>query len=159
MAVNLVPFPRLHFFLSGVAPLTDDKSARYSQWSVPQLYQQLWDGKNLMSAVDHKMGKYLSAAITFRSAKISAAEVEQQSVAIRQRNSAYFVPWIPHNIMTSLCSVPAKNYPNSAVMIGNNSAITSVINRITDQFSAMFRRKAFLHRYLEHGKICPGRYD
>ena len=151
MAVNLVPFPRLHFFLSGVAPLTDDKTSRYHQWTVPQLYQQLWDGRNLMSAVDHREGRYLSAAITFRGPRISASEVERQSLAVRQKNSSYFVEWIPHNIMTSICSVAAKNHPTSAILIGNSSAITSVISRISNQFTSMFRRKAFLHKYLEHG--------
>jgi hypothetical protein len=33
----------------------------------------------------------------------------------------------------------------SATFIGNNTAIQVVFRRLTEQFSTMFRRKAFLH--------------
>ena len=39
----------------------------------------------------------------------------------------------------------------SATFIGNTTAIQSVFRRIADRFSAMFRRKAFLHWYTGEG--------
>lgn len=39
----------------------------------------------------------------------------------------------------------------SATFIGNNTAIQEVFRRVGEQFTAMFRRKAFLHWYLEEG--------
>ena len=41
IAVNLVPFPRLHFFMTGFAPLTSRGSQQYRALTVPELTQQM----------------------------------------------------------------------------------------------------------------------
>lgn len=41
LAVNMVPFPRLHFFMPGFAPLTARGSQSYRALSVPELTQQV----------------------------------------------------------------------------------------------------------------------
>ena len=50
LAVNLIPFPRLHFFMVGFTPLTSRGSQQYRALSVPELTQQMWDAKNMMCA-------------------------------------------------------------------------------------------------------------
>jgi tubulin beta len=39
----------------------------------------------------------------------------------------------------------------SATFIGNSTAIQELFKRISEQFNAMFRRKAFLHWYTGEG--------
>lgn len=39
----------------------------------------------------------------------------------------------------------------SATFIGNSTSIQEIFRRLGDQFSAMFRRKAFLHWYTGEG--------
>lgn len=39
----------------------------------------------------------------------------------------------------------------SATFIGNTTAIQEIFKRISEQFTAMFRRKAFLHWYTGEG--------
>ena len=39
----------------------------------------------------------------------------------------------------------------SATFIGNSTAIQEIFGRISEQFTAMFRRKAFLHWYTGEG--------
>merc|ERR1711945_5728 len=87
IAVNLIPFPRLHFFMTGFAPLTSRGSQQYRALTVPELTQQMFDAKNKMAA-------------TF---------------------------------------------------IGNSTAIQELFKRVSEQFTAMFRRKAFLHWYTGEG--------
>lgn len=41
----MVPFPRLHFFMPGFAPLTSRGSQQYRAVSVPELTQQMFDAK------------------------------------------------------------------------------------------------------------------
>merc|ERR1739844_729449 len=43
LAVNLVPFPRLHFFMTGFSPLTSRGSQQYRALTVPELTQQMFD--------------------------------------------------------------------------------------------------------------------
>ena len=39
----------------------------------------------------------------------------------------------------------------AATFIGNNTAIQEMFKRVSEQFTAMFRRKAFLHWYTGEG--------
>jgi len=150
LAVNLIPFPRLHFFLIGYAPLTARNAVNYRALSVPELTQQIFDTRNMMAAADPRHGKYLTASATFRG-KMSTKEVDEQMLAIQTKNSSFFVEWIPNNIKSSVCDIPPKGVKMSATFIGNNTCIQELFKRISVQFSAMFRRKAFLHWYVGEG--------
>lgn len=66
LAVNMVPFPRLHFFMPGFAPLTARGSQQYRALTVPELTQQMFDAKNMMTACDPRHGRYLTVACIFR---------------------------------------------------------------------------------------------
>merc|ERR1711929_65420 len=63
----------------------------------------------------------------------------------------YFVEWIPNNIKSSVCDIPPKGLKMSTTFIGNTTAIQDMFKRVGEQFTAMFRRKAFLHRYTGEG--------
>ncbi|KAM6525890.1 Tubulin beta chain (Beta tubulin) [Fusarium falciforme] len=150
MAVNMVPFPRLHFFMVGFAPLTSRGSHSFSAVSVPELTQQMFDPKNMMTGSDFRNGRYLTCSAIFRG-KVSAKEVEDQMHKVQQKNSAYFVEWIPNNVQTTLCSVPPHGLKMSSTFVGNSTAIQEIFKRVGQQFTAMFRRKAFLHWYTGEG--------
>jgi len=150
LAVNLIPFPRLHFFLVGFAPLTARGTAQYNMMSVAELTQQMFDHKNMMAASDPRKGRYLTAAAKFRG-KVSMKDVDDQMQAVQTKNSNYFVEWIPHNMKSSVCDVPPKGMQMSATFIGNSTCIQELFKRVGEQFTLMFRRKAFLHWYTGEG--------
>ena len=60
LAVNMVSFSRLHFFMTGCAPLTARGSQQYRAVSVPEPTQQMFDAKNVMAAADPRHGRYLT---------------------------------------------------------------------------------------------------
>lgn len=150
LAVNMVPFPRLHFFITGFAPLTAAQSQAYRSLTVADLTQQLFDSKNMMAACDPRHGKYLTVAAMFRG-KMSMKEVEDQMLSIQNKNNSYFVEWIPNNVKTAVCDVPPKGLKLSATFVGNSTSIQEMFKRINEQFTAMFKRKAFLHWYTGEG--------
>eukprot|EP01102_Stenamoeba_stenopodia_P002304 TRINITY_DN120_c0_g1_i1.p1 TRINITY_DN120_c0_g1~~TRINITY_DN120_c0_g1_i1.p1 ORF type:complete len:453 (+),score=118.85 TRINITY_DN120_c0_g1_i1:306-1664(+) len=150
LAVNLVPFPRLHFFLVGFAPLTSADNKAYRAMTVAELTQQMFDGRNMMAATDPKHGRYLTASAMFRG-KVQTKDVDDQMLLIQTRHSQYFVEWIPNNIKSSVCDIPPKGHNMSATFIANSTAIQELFKRVSDQFNAMFRRKAFLHWYTGEG--------
>jgi tubulin beta len=150
LAVNMVPFPRLHFFITGFAPLTSRGSQQYRALTVPELTQQMFDAKNMMAACDPRHGRYLTVAAIFRG-RMSMKEVDEQMLNIQNKNSSYFVEWIPNNVKTAVCDIPPRGLKMSATFIGNSTAIQEIFKRISEQFTAMFRRKAFLHWYTGEG--------
>lgn len=150
LAVNLVPFPRLHFFMVGFAPLTSRHSQQYRALTVPELTHQMWDAKNMMCAGDPRQGRYLTASALFRG-RMSTKDVDEQMMQVQSKNSAYFVEWIPNNVKSSVCDIPPTGLKMSSTFVGNTTAIQDMFRRVSDQFTSMFRRKAFLHWYTGEG--------
>ncbi|KAL8703387.1 MAG: hypothetical protein Q9201_003443 [Fulgogasparrea decipioides] len=150
LAVNMVPFPRLHFFMVGFAPLTSRGANNFRAVTIPELTQQMYDPKNMMAATDFRNGRYLTCAAIFRG-KVSMKEVEDQMRNVQNKNASYFVEWIPNNVQTALCSIAPRGLRMSSTFIGNSTSIQELFKRVGDQFTAMFRRKAFLHWYTGEG--------
>uniref|UniRef100_A0A2K5BZX3 Tubulin beta chain n=1 Tax=Aotus nancymaae TaxID=37293 RepID=A0A2K5BZX3_AOTNA len=137
LAVNMVPFPCLHFFMPGFAPLTSHGSQQYRALTVPELTQQVFDAKNMVAACDPCHSRYLTMAAVFRG-QMSMKEVDEQMLNVQNKNSSYFVEWIPNNVKTAVCDIPPR-------------AIQELFKHISEQFTAMFRQKAFLHWYTGKG--------
>merc|ERR1711890_155564 len=89
LAVNMVSFPRLHFFMPGFAPLTSRGSQQYRALTVPELTQQMFDAKNMMAACDPRHGRYLTVAAVFRGnvheggRRTDAQHPEQEQLLLR----------------------------------------------------------------------------
>ncbi|GAA5892007.1 hypothetical protein JCM8208_002967 [Rhodotorula glutinis] len=150
LCTNMVPFPRLHFFMVGYAPLTAPGSKNFRAVSVPELTQQMFDAKNMMAASDPRSGRYLTVAAMWRG-KVSLREVDDTMVQIQARNADHFVEWIPNNIQTAHCDIAPKDTKMAVTFVGNSTAIQTLFQRINTQFSSMFRRRAFLHWYTGEG--------
>merc|ERR1719333_1859062 len=123
IAVNLIPFPRLHFFMTGFAPWTSRGSQQY---------------------------RALTAAALFRG-RMSTKEVDEQMLNVQNKNSSYFVEWIPNNIKAAVCDIPPKGLKMAVAFAGNSTAIQEMFKRVAEYLTAMFRRKAFLHWYTGEG--------
>ena len=150
LSVNMVPFPRLHFFITGNAPLSSRIGASFTAVNVPELTKQMFDPKNMMAACDPRHGRYLTVAAIFRG-RMSVREVDEQMLNTQNKNSTYFVEWIPNNVKTAVCDIPPKNLRMSSTFVGNSTSIQEIFKRIGEQFRSMFRRKAFMHWYTGEG--------
>ncbi|RCN28071.1 Tubulin/FtsZ family, GTPase domain protein [Ancylostoma caninum] len=166
LAVNMVPFPRLHFFMPGFAPLTSRGSQQYRSLTVPELTQQMFDAKNMMAACDPRHGRYLTVAAMFRG-RMSMKEVDEQMLNVQNKNSSYFVEWIPNNVKTAVCDIPPRDGCHVCWQLnrypGAFQENLGTVYRFIQQFYslaphlstaralAMFRRKAFLHWYTGEG--------
>ena len=110
----------------------------------------MFDAKNMMAACDPRHGRYLTVAAVFRG-RMSMKEVDEQMLAMQNKNSQFFVEWIPNNVKTAVCDIPPRGLSMAVTFIGNSTAIQNIFKRISEQFTAMFRRKAFLHWYTGEG--------
>jgi len=95
-------------------------------------------------------GSFLTAAAMFRG-KIPTKQVDDQMLNVQSKNTQYFVEWIPNNIKSSVCDIPPKGLKMSTTFIGNSTSIQEMFKRVSEQFTLMFRRKAFLHWYIGEG--------
>ncbi|GFS29558.1 tubulin beta-7 chain [Actinidia rufa] len=128
--------------------------ALWGKWQLAPFYeeltQQMWDAKNMMCAADPRHGRYLTASAMFRG-KMSTKEVDEQMINVQNKNSSYFVEWIPNNVKSTVCDIPPTGLKMASTFIGNSTSIQEMFRRVSEQFTAMFRRKAFLHWYTGEG--------
>jgi len=150
LGMNLIPFPRLHFLMPSYAPFFDEKASAYQKKSVPELVASMFDRANYLVAADPRFGRYLTAATIFRG-NVGSSEAEQAVYQLQKKNSAFFVEWIPDNVSVSLCSVPPVGQTQAGVCLANSTSMQEIFKRNTDQFAAMFKRRAFLHWYTNEG--------
>ncbi|KAI1696965.1 tubulin beta-1 chain [Ditylenchus destructor] len=149
-AVNMIPFPRLHFFIPGFAPISAKGTDPYYGTSVAELTKQMFDAKNMMVTCDPRHGRYLTVSAMFRGS-MAMREVDKQMMSVRDKNSSYIVKSIPNNVKTSVCDIPLQGLKSSGTLIGNTTVIQELFKRYSEAFSVMFRRKAFLHWYTGEG--------
>ncbi|PVV01803.1 hypothetical protein BB560_003767 [Smittium megazygosporum] len=150
LAVNMVPFPRLHFFMSGFSPLYPDNMQVYRSVNTSEIVSQMFNHKNMMVAADPRHGRYLTCAVMLRGS-VSVQESEILVNSYQQKNSEMFVDWIPNNTQIAVCDVPPAGMSYSGTFIGNNTAIQGLLAHIQEKFYALFKRRAFLHSYTEEG--------
>jgi len=165
LGVNLVPFPRLHFFLVAYAPLESSDAASKNTVKVKDLTTQVQSARNFYSNVKADDGKYLAVALTFRGKEkrkdkdkkekggLSTKEVDDAVKNFQDKGSqnGAFTDWIPNNIKSGIVTVPDSSADLSATSIGNTTALKGIFQRLATQFGAMYRRKAFLHWYKGEG--------
>ncbi|CAF1288829.1 unnamed protein product [Rotaria sp. Silwood1] len=121
LAVNMVPFPRLHFFMPAFAPLASRGSQQYRALTVPDITRQMFDAKNAMVACDPRYGRYLTVAALFRG-RVSMREIDEKMFDIQNKNSSHFVEWIPNNVKTAVCNIPPRGLQMSGTVIGKENS-------------------------------------
>lgn len=146
----MVPFPRLHFFTAGYAPLVSSGSRAYTASNVSELTAAAFQRRSLLAAIDPMMGKYLTVSVAYRG-KLAMRDIENAVYEYQSKNSAHFVPWIPNGALTTLCSVPPIGQTASATLVANTTAIAEVFKRSHNQFRQLYSRKAYLHWYTGEG--------
>lgn len=162
LMTNMCPFPRLHFFIPGFAPLISRSSISYRKFTTTDLVCQIFDCRNQMAAFDPNEGRYLTCAAIFRGL-VSSREIEQQLQSIQEKNCNAFANWVPNNIKTAICDIPPRGLKLSATFISNTTAIQILFKRLVCQYQSMFHKRAFIHWYtgegMEEQEFCDAEQD
>merc|ERR1712094_115590 len=69
---------------------------------------------------------------------------------VQGAKSEEFVEWFPNNIKSAVIDVPPVDSSISATFVTNTTALKAV-PALASQFSALYKRKAFLHWYKGEG--------
>jgi len=150
LAVNLVPFPRLHFFLVSQAPLVSQKNKSYVKLSVQELCTQMYQEKNFYANVKKEDGKSIACTMIFRG-ELSSSEIDTAVAELQVKHDSQFVEWIPNNVKTSVVDIGPTTSAVSATFVCNSTSLKGIFQRLATQFGAMYKRKAFLHWYKGEG--------
>lgn len=77
--------------------------------------------------------------------------MDEQLSNVQDKNSSYFIEWIPNNIKSAVCDIPPRGMKICATFLGNTTSLKEVLTRLCKSFAAMYSRKAYLHWYTGEG--------
>jgi len=171
---NLVPFPRLHFMTTSLAPVISEAKADHEAHDCKRITDDCLQSKNFLVKYpdfDVVEDKYMAISLNYRGnikSKIANATVQW----VKTQGKVSFVEWCPTGFKIGLNDVPAAKVEgdgmapakNNAVMIGNNIAISRVFTeRLCKKYDMMYSQRAYVHWYvgegMEEGEFSEARED
>merc|ERR1712039_1071992 len=177
---NLVPFPRLHFMTTALAPVISKKKSGHEAQTVREITDHVFQPQNMLvkySDFDPVEDKYMAISINYRG-EIKSKEANSTVQWLKQNNKVTFVEWCPTGFKIGLNGTPASSLTGEAdgikdimaaagknvTMIGNNVAVSRVFTeRITKKYDMMYSQRAFVHWYvgegMEEGEFSEARED
>jgi len=182
---NLVPFPRLHFMTTALAPVVSAKKASHEAATIREITDHVFQPQNMLvkySDFDPVEDKYMAISINYRG-NVKSKEANATVQWLKQNNKISFVEWCPTGFKIGLNEVPPASLDTkgvdmnpdekdeimaqakrNVVMIGNNVAVSRVFTeRITKKYDMMYSQRAFVHWYvgegMEEGEFSEARED
>jgi len=171
---NLVPFPRLHFMTTALAPVVSKKKAAHEAQTIREITDHVFQPQNMLvkyADFDPVEDKYMAISVNYRG-EIMSKEANATVQWLKQNNKVSFVEWCPTGFKIGLNKVPAANIEEdimvpgkkNVTMIGNNVAVSRVFTeRINKKYDQMYSQRAFVHWYvgegMEEGEFSEARED
>jgi len=171
---NLVPFPRLHFMTTSLAPVISAAKAGAEAQNCQRITDECLQAQSFLvkySDFDVVEDKYMAISINYRGdikSKVANATIQW----VKQQGKVSFVEWCPTGFKIGLNNVPAQAVPGddmaassrNACMIGNNVAVNRVFSeRLSKKYDMMYSQRAYVHWYvgegMEEGEFSEARED
>jgi len=171
---NLVPFPRLHFMTTALAPVVSLKKSSHEAATIREITDHVFQPQNMLvkyADFDPVEDKYMAISVNYRG-KIKSKEANATVQWLKNNNKISFVEWCPTGFKIGLNEVPAAKIEKdimapadrNVTMIGNNVAVSRVFTeRINKKYDMMYSQRAFVHWYvgegMEEGEFSEARED
>ncbi|MBN3326732.1 TBE protein, partial [Atractosteus spatula] len=145
IAMNLVPFPRLHYLVPSLTPLYTLADVNIPSRRLDQMFTDAFSRDHQLIHADPKNSLYLACALMVRG-NVQVSDLRRNIE--RLKPCLQFVSWNQEGWKTGLCSVPPVGHSHSLLALANNTCIKPTLVELKDRFMRLYRKKAHLHHYL-----------
>ncbi|XP_047244228.1 tubulin epsilon chain isoform X5 [Girardinichthys multiradiatus] len=145
IAMNLVPFPRLHYLVPSLTPLYTLADVNIPTRRLDQMFSDAFSKDHQLIRADPKHSLYLACALMVRG-NVQVSDLRRNIE--RLRPSLPFVSWNQEGWKTGLCSVPPVGHSHSLLALANNTCVKPTFMELRERFTKLYRKKAHLHHYL-----------
>jgi tubulin alpha len=155
---NLVPYPKLHFMTSALAPLVSIEKVFHESLSVSQITSDVFEPASLMASCDMRLGKYIACSLMYRG-DVVPKEVNNAVLCVKKKKTVQFVDWCPTGFKCGINFQPpgvveGSDLPKvsrSVSLICNNTEVKEVFRNICRGFDLMYAKRAFVHWFVGEG--------
>lgn len=145
IAMNLVPFPRLHYLVPSLTPLYTLADVNVPPRRLDQMFSDAFSKDHQLIRADPKHSLYLACALMVRG-NVQVSDLRRNIE--RLRTSLPFVSWNQEGWKTGLCAVPPVGHSHSLLALANNTCVKPTFIELKERFLKLYRKKAHLHHYL-----------
>merc|ERR1712242_59361 len=140
---NLVPFPRLHFMITAMAPITTPEKMKTKRCDIQGITESCFNAQNFFTKIadfDPEEDKYMAISVNYRG-NVKAKKANATVQWLKTNKKVCFVEWVPTGFKVGLNEIPAAQVENdelgsferNVVAIANNTAVSRVFSeRIWD---------------------------
>ncbi|XP_075871376.1 tubulin epsilon chain [Nelusetta ayraudi] len=146
IAMNLVPFPRLHYLVPSLTPLYTLADVSVPPRRLDQMFSDAFSRDHQLIRADPRRSLYLAAALLVRG-NVQLSDLRRNIQ--RLQPSLPFVWWNQEGWKTGLCSVPPVGHAHSLLVLANNTCVKPTFTELRERFGKLYRKKAHLHHYLQ----------
>ncbi|XP_034756891.1 tubulin epsilon chain [Etheostoma cragini] len=145
IAMNLVPFPRLHYLVPSLTPLYTLADVSVPTRRLDQMFSDAFNKDHQLIRADPKHSLYLACALMVRG-NVQISDVRRNIE--RLKPSLPFVSWNQEGWKTGLCSVPPVGHSHALLALANNTCVKLTFTELRERFFKLYKKKAHLHHYL-----------
>lgn len=157
MLTSLIAFDTMKLVVPAMSTLTPPTKEQYINKDNFHLISDCLNPKRTLCNVDPRHGRYTSIYSAFRG-PIETGTIEKSTIDLQNKNSSYFVEWIPSNICVSHASTPGLVQGTktpltrpTAFSLSVTSAVQEYLNSLKDRVKLVFRRKGFFCQINDEG--------
>jgi len=155
---NLVPYPRIHFPVTALAPIISAEKAYHEQLSTADITFSCFEPCNQLVKCDPRHGKYMACCMLYRG-DVVPKDVNAAIATIKTKRSVQFVDWCPTGFKVGInyqahTVIPGGDLAKvrrSIAMLANSTAVGEAFGRLDHKFDLLYAKRAFVHWYVGEG--------
>ena len=144
ITMNLVPFPRMHYLTTCLAPLYLSKDLHLPPRRLDEMFTDAFSGQNALIGADPRHHVFTASGLIARG-KIDITDMRRN--VVRMTSSLNFVNWNKEGWKVGLCDVPPGGQPFSLLGLHNTTAVSESFVQLRNRFVKLYKRKGIFENF------------